>query len=106
MKLCSAKAAHYLVHKGAHKVDETTLHLWELFGTVSVHHGLRKTEETVLDEKQSEKKKTTNKRTCEEKARGPYNWLLVQNTSLQISLFPEFSSYHQSHLESNTQTDE
>lgn len=33
-----------------------------------------------------------------------YNWLLVQNTSLQISLFPEFSSDHQSHLERNRQT--
>lgn len=36
-----------------------------------------------------------------EKKRGgaTYNGLLVQNTSLQVSLFPEFSSHHQSHLE-------
>lgn len=30
---------------------------------------------------------------------GSYNWLLVQNTSLQIALFPELSSHHQSHLQ-------
>lgn len=33
----------------------------------------------------------------------PYNWLLVQDTSLQVSLFPKFSSYHQSHLTGNRQ---
>lgn len=38
----SAKA--YLVYKCTHKVNETTLHLGQLFSTVSVHHGLRETE--------------------------------------------------------------
>lgn len=38
--LSGVKAAHYLVHKGAHKINETALHLGELLGTISVHHGL------------------------------------------------------------------
>ncbi len=52
------------------------------------------------------KRKTTNKKRGDGKAQGPYNWLLVQNRSLQISLFPEFSSNHQSHLVRNRQTDD
>lgn len=48
------------------------------------------------------KKTKTNVNGQEESHRrgcGSYNWLLVQNTSLQIALFPELSSHHQSHLQ-------
>lgn len=45
--IMNIKAAHYLVHKGAHKVDETALHLGQLLGAVPVHHGLEVAEEEV-----------------------------------------------------------
>lgn len=39
----------------------------------------------------------------ERKGLDPYDWLLVQNVSLQIALLPEFSSNHQCHLEKHRQ---
>lgn len=34
--------SRYLVHKGADKVDETTLHLRQLISMIPVHHWLKK----------------------------------------------------------------
>lgn len=38
----------YLVHKGADKVDETTLHLWQLIGMISVHHRLKRKKKEMI----------------------------------------------------------
>ena len=101
------KHDRYLVYKRAHEVDETALHLGKLLGTVSVHHGLSEEEEKTKGVNRCSeilRSLQTYKYICvwnEEK--GSYNWLLVQNISLQIALFPELSSDHQRHLETKRQ---
>ena len=44
LKLC----VWYLVHEGADKIDETTLHLGKLGSVISVHHGLTEEEEMII----------------------------------------------------------
>lgn len=47
----------------------------------------------------NEKNKISTKtHNSEENWLDSYDWLLVQNTSLQVSLFPEFCRHHQGHL--------
>lgn len=42
----------YLVHKWADKVNETTLHLRQFIGMISVHHGLNRKKKAVINDKQ------------------------------------------------------
>lgn len=62
----------------------------------------RKEREFQMKNNPAKKKKShKDQKRRRQDAYATYNWLLVQNVSLQISLFPEFSSDHQSHLERN-----